>query len=98
MSNIGVPGLSNYDSDNQLSIQQSEVAQLGEENRLLDESLTEDGVGLTGGQFFSPCPDSDIGRNYFSSVRSTKLFQEEQQQRSVNNDAADIDRSEFLSS
>ena len=79
MNNIGDPGVYDNDSNNHLDIQQSDVVQLGEEKRLLEESLIEDGVGVTGGQFFPPDPDSDIGRDYFSSVKNSKLSKFEQQ-------------------
>ena len=89
MSNTGVPGVFDNDSDNHFSIQQSDVAQMEEEKRLLEESLVEDGLGLTGGQFFPPDPDSDIGREYFSSAKSARLFAEEQQ-RNENKDSSDL--------
>ena len=93
MNNIGDPGVYDNDSNNHLDIK----PQLGEEKRLLEESLIEDGVGVTGGQFFPPDPDSDIGRDYFSSVKNSKLSKFEQQ-RTVNMDSSDLGRSEFLSS
>ena len=56
MSSSGVPRVSKNNSINHLSIQQSDVAQMEEENRLLEESLNQYGVGLTDGQFFLPSP------------------------------------------
>ena len=97
MSNIGDPGVTINNSDNHWTIQPSDVAQMEEEKRLLEESLVEDGLGITGGQFFPPDPDSDIGRDYFSSVKNSKLSKFEQQ-RTVNMDSSDLGRSEFLSS
>ena len=97
MNNTGVPGLYDHDSNNHFELQPSDVAQMAEEKRLLEESLIEDGLGITGGQFFPPDPDSDIGRDYFSSVKNSKLSKFEQQ-RTVNMDSSDLGRSEFLSS
>ena len=79
MNNIGVPGVFENNSNNHFELQPSDRAQVAEENRLLEESLIEDGLGITGGQFFPPDPDSDIGRDYFSSVKNSKLSKFEQQ-------------------
>ena len=97
MNDIGVPGVFENNSNNHFELQPSDRAQVAEENRLLEESLIEDGLGITGGQFFPPDPDSDIGRDYFSSVKNSKLSKFEQQ-RTVNMDSSDLGRSEFLSS
>ena len=67
MSSSGVPRVSKNNSINHLSIQPSDVAQMEEENRLLEESLTQDSVGLTVVQFFPPSPDGLIGGNNNSS-------------------------------
>ena len=79
MNNTGVPGVFENNSNNHFELQPSDRAQVAEENRLLEESLIEDGLGITGGQFFPPDPDSDIGRDYFSSVKNSKLSKFEQQ-------------------
>ena len=62
MNNTGVPGVFENNSNNHFELQPSDRAQVAEENRVLEESLIEDGLGITGGQFFPPNPDSDIGR------------------------------------
>ena len=43
MNNTGVPGVLENNSINHFELQPSDRAQVAEENRLLEESLTEDG-------------------------------------------------------
>ena len=80
MNNTEVSRVLENNSINHFELQPSDRAQVAEENRLLEESLIEDGLGITGGQFFPPDPDSDIGRDYFSSVKNSKLSKFEQQE------------------